>query len=401
MYAVTFQADFFRENRRRLATELDGGLVVLAGYDAMQQTNDQAGPFIQEANFWYLTGITWPKWHMVYDSARDKCWLVEPKRSVVEVTFDGAPDTAEMLKQSGADEIISEDEFSLHLAQCARSHATVYTFENDGDHSFVSNPAPRHLTERLKRIFGATINCDKNLRQLRAIKQPDEIRAIKRAIAITNEAYAAIIKNRGTYRYEYEIEAAMWQVFRSHNAQHAYEPIVASGKNATVLHYTNNAARLNRRELILMDFGARLDGYCADITRMVTLDEPTAYQNEVYELLLKAQRQMIQLIRPSADMREYRIECDKIMTSIIHELNLGDDSDALRRYFPHAVSHGLGIDVHDTLGGYPSFRPGMVLTVEPGIYIPEKHLGLRIEDNVLVTETGCKNLSSAIPVTLC
>lgn len=149
-----------------------------------------------------------------------------------------------------------------------------------------------------------------------------------------------------------------------------------------------------------MDFGARSGGYCADITRILAPHTPTDYQRTVYDALLQAQRQMINLIKPDYNLRSYQETCDSIMAETLGSLGLGNDDKALRRYFPHAVSHGLGIDVHDTLGGYATFRPGMILTVEPGIYIDEKKLGLRIEDNILVTEMGATNLSAAITTEL-
>lgn len=397
---MTFAADFFRNNRRRLAAELKGGLVVLAGYDAMQQTNDQAAPFVQEANFWYLTGVVWPKWKMMYDGTRDTCWLIEPKRSATEVLFEGEPDRAAILEASGTDEIISEDDISTRLIQAARSHTTVYTFKNDTRQSYVNNPAQRRLAEQLQRVFTATLECDKDMRRLRAIKQPEELRAIKRAVAVTSEAYAYIRDHRSDYQYEYEIEADLWRIFRAHNAQHAYAPIVASGNNATTLHYDTNAARLKKNQLVLMDFGARAQHYCADITRVLALDEPTDYQRTAYDALLRAQRQMIRLIKPGYSLHEYQLTCDAIMSEALETLGLGRDEATLRTYFPHAVSHGLGIDVHDTLGGYADFQPGMVLTVEPGIYIPAKKLGLRIEDNIAVTQHGTSNLSAAITTEL-
>lgn len=151
--SMSFGANFFHGNRQQLARDLKGGLVVMAGYDAMQQTNDQAGAFVQEANFWYLTGVTWPGWRMIYDGTRDKCLLVAPKRSAIEITFDGEPDYGALLERCGADEIIQEDDLSLQLTQLARAHSTVYSYGNSVEQNFVLNPAQRRLVNNSSVFF--------------------------------------------------------------------------------------------------------------------------------------------------------------------------------------------------------------------------------------------------------
>jgi Xaa-Pro aminopeptidase len=204
--------------------------------------------------------------------------------------------------------------------------------------------------------------------------------------------------------YEYEIEAAFTHAFRSNGATgHAYDPIVAGGKNACTLHYNDNNMALPKNGLVLMDIGARVGGYAADITRTYAIGTPTQRQKDVHAAVESAHHAIITLLRPGASVIEYHDSVDAIMKEALIGLGLMqsvDDTKAYRTYFPHAVSHGLGIDVHDGLGRPETFQPGMVLTVEPGIYIPSEGIGVRIEDDILITDTGHRNLSAALPTSL-
>jgi Xaa-Pro aminopeptidase len=207
-----------------------------------------------------------------------------------------------------------------------------------------------------------------------------------------------------TLRYEYEVEAEFSYYLRRHGAKgHAYDPIVASGQNACTLHYVDNTSRLKKRQLLLLDIGARSGGYAADITRTYALGEPTKRQVAVHEAVQDAQRQIISLLKPDLSIEEYHRDVDVIMKQALLSLGLMkdmEDDTAYRTYFPHAISHGLGIDVHDSLGGPRYLQPGMVLTVEPGIYIPDEGIGVRIEDDILITDTGHANLSARLSTDL-
>jgi Xaa-Pro aminopeptidase len=181
---------------------------------------------------------------------------------------------------------------------------------------------------------------------------------------------------------------------------HAYDPIVAYGANACTLHYTKNSDVLRGKNFLLMDVGASVDGYASDITRTYAYKEPTKRQAAVHQAVQEAQQQIIALLGPDVDVACYQTQVDEIMLEALRSLNLvgSDPHKSLRRYMPHAVSHGLGLDVHDSLGGPAAFAPSMVLTVEPGIYIPEESIGVRIEDDIVITDSGRKNLSQKLPI---
>jgi Xaa-Pro aminopeptidase len=373
----------------------------------MQRGNDMPFAFEQEANFWWLSGIEVADWWVIIDGTRGKCWLAAPKLSTSRETFDGslAPDQA--LKISGADEVVSHDEAASLLRTLAKKHSMVYTL---GDQpyaeyfEFTLNPAPKKMHEMLERTFNAVHDCRKELSKLRAIKQPEEITRMKKAINNTVDAFEQVKSQLAEMKYEYEVEAAFTHYFRSCGmAGHAYDPIVAAGKNACTLHYMQNNAKLKKRELLLLDIGARSGGYAADITRTYALGESTKRQKEIHAAVYAAQAEIIKLIQPGLSTEQYQRSVDEIMVKNLLTLGLmksRDDEKAYRKYFPHAISHGLGVDVHDSLGAPRLLQAGMVLTVEPGIYVAEEGIGVRIEDDILVTENGHTNLSGRLSTEL-
>lgn len=375
---------------------------MVAGYAAMQLSSDMEAPFVQEANFWWLTGIEKPGWKAIIDSSRRRTTLVRPHMDDIHAVFNGEMTDEEVLQISGADSVIAERDLETELRQLRRGHTVVHTVQDKNSYGFVANPAPHDLATTLTRIFVTVEDCGKQLAELRAIKQPHEIEAMKKAIALTCKSFKAIHSELTSYKYEYEIEADFTRLFRRANAVHAYEPIVARGDNACTLHYIANRDKLAPNKGILIDIGAKVDGYCADITRTYFV-KPTARQRAVHEAVERAHKRVIALIAPHLSVVEYHQQVDEIMKDALQELGLlkdRNDQETYRTYFPHAISHGLGIDPHDPLGRPQFLRPGMVLTVEPGIYIPHEQIGVRIEDDILVTEDGHLNLSASLPTSL-
>lgn len=397
--------DFFSANRRRVGRSLEGGILVLAAHDSLQSVSDMAQPFRQENNFLYLSGLNSPRWKMVYDSARDYCWLIRPHYSQVEILFDGALGDEAALSISGANQVIDQADFESLLRQQARSHSAVYGLEplNQSDHSFVLNPAPARLWTQLKRNFSSTIDARQKIAAARAVKQPIEIAFIEQAITITAKAFEQARNQARELKSEYELEAIFSSQFRAANSRHAYDPIVASGENALQLHYNVNSQKFGRRNLALCDVGAEFAGYAADVTRMISLRPVNQRQKLVYSALFEAQRAIIDEIETSMPVAQYHQMVDRHMHTALQRLGLMSskfDEATYRRYFPHAVSHGLGLDVHDSLAGTRTLDESMVLTVEPGIYISEEGIGMRIEDDILITKSGVRNLSAKISTSL-
>lgn len=397
-----FSSDFFAGNREKVYDALKGSVLVVPAYTQMQRNNDTALRFEQEANFWYLTGIDYPDWWLFMDSKRRRSWLVSPNIDDRHRVFDGSLSHDDAVRISGVTDIMDRSEADSWLRQTSRSHQLVYVVGNPAGHEhfgFTMNPAAREMHEKLLRVFATVRDFRPDLAKIRAIKQPAEIQAMQRAINLTISGFNRIKTNITKYKHEYEIEADFTHEFRFAGAEgHAYDPIVAFGFNACTLHYVRNQDKITKNHLLLLDVGAKVDGYSADITRTYAPGKITKRQQAVHDAVRTAQSEIIDLIRPGLSFGEYMTQVDKIMEREIVGLGLMShgDTDAYRKYFPHSIGHGLGIDVHDALGRPQIITPGMVMTVEPGIYIPEENIGVRIEDDILVTHNGHKNLSSAL-----
>jgi Xaa-Pro aminopeptidase len=313
----------------------------------------------------------------------------------------GGIEPEEAMKRCNAQEVIAASEFEPRLRQLARTHTVVNTLDMQ-DESFVVNPARKELIATLRRTFATVEMIDKDIISLRAIKTDEEIRRIRRACDLTVATFARIRDQFATYKYEYQLEADFTAGFRSHAATHAYAPIVAAGDRACTLHYDKNAESVHARDLVVIDIGARVDGYAADVTRTYAL-KPSKRQQAVHAAVQQAHDKIIALLAPGLLVAEYAHSVDEIMKDALISLGLlasKDDETTYRKYFPHAVSHGLGVDVHDSLGSPRYFEPGMVITVEPGIYIPEEGIGVRIEDDILITENGHDNLTRKLSTDL-
>lgn len=406
MAEASIDATFFSGNRQRLLDSLPGGaLVVLAGYGDMQRSYDMAASFEQEASFWYLSGIERAEWQMIIDGKTGKTTLVSPELESTQVTFDGELSPDQALVRSGADGVVSRAE-AERLLKATVKDRRVYTLLPDGflkKHAhFYLNPAPERLVRRLRR-YGAELNdCRRQILALRTLKQPVEVAAIEEAVAVTSAAFENTKHDieSGALGAEYAIEAQLSYDFRRQGARgHAYAPIVGGGQRACTLHYVENEQILASGELVLIDAGARgKSGYAADITRTYQVGSASRRQRQVHEAVRQAQQEIIEMIKPGLSFTEYQVRVDEVMLGAIRELGLAESR--YREYFPHAISHGLGIDVHDAIVAGDTLEPGMVLTVEPGIYIPEEAIGVRIEDDVLVTETARRNLSGSLKAKL-
>lgn len=398
------KSEFFAGNRTRLVEKLKGGVIVLSAYTAQQRRDDMSFKFEQESNFWYLTGVENADWRLIIDGTRHKSWLVAPSVDAVHQVFDGSLGWDDAKKISGVDEVIDMIAGERLLGDLAKRHSVVHTLGESPYakyYDFALNPAQRKLREELNRTFTSVRDCSKELVLLRAIKGPEEIVAIKKAVKLTCDVFSEVKSRIETFRSEYEIEAEYTYRFRRASADgHAYDPIVAAGINACTLHYVANSDKLRKGQMVLIDIGARVGGYAADITRTYVYGgSPSHRAQDVHMAVAEAQRDIIQQIGPGMLVEEYQRYVDKRMLQALMVLGLAhseNDIDSLRKYMPHSIGHGLGVDVHDQLGMPRVFQPGMVMTVEPGIYIPEEKIGVRIEDDILVTSSSRQNLSAKL-----
>ena len=391
-------ADFFSRNRHALRQRITHFPVVIAANGLLQRTADTTFPFAQDSTFWYFTGLAIPDLILVIDT--DETYLIAPGRSAVREAFDGAISVDEIEKRSGIVSVVDEKEGWKRLKHSLLANHVVSTLDAPqkyiAAHGFYSNPARQQLTERLLQLDPdlETWNIAKEVASLRAIKQPEEIACIEQAIRITKTAIEQITSapTFSEIHSEYELEALLGAEFRRHGASgHAYSPIVAAGMHATTLHYVSNDGAIDPRDYIVLDVGAEVEHYAADITRTVIQGKPSARQRAVHIAVQAVQNEALKLMKPGATMQHIEKRVEFLIGKELKALGLvtnARDADAVRQYYPHAVSHFLGLDVHD-VGNYAApLAPGMVLTCEPGIYIPEEGIGVRIEDDVLITETG-------------
>ncbi len=396
------QANFYSGNRAALKDALGGTIFVIAAHDEVHRRADAAFGFVQESNFYYLTGINEASWKLVVTPNEEL--LVSPGRSETQTLFEGSLTDDDARKVSGIEKVITPSEWDVLLGSLQEAHDAIATIGPDPHqkyNSFEPNSGPEKIRAILEGRFKNVTDIRSVLAKLRAIKQPAEIIAMRHAIKTTLDAFAGVKAELPELHNEAQVAARLTYDFLSDTfTGHAYDPIVAGGLNACTLHYVKNNAPLNVGELLLIDAGALNDEYAADITRTYAIGHVNDRHKQVHAAVEKAHYEIIALIKPGVSLKEYSDTVDVIMGTMVNELGLGNTPESYRKYFPHAISHGLGLDVHESLGGYKEFQPGMVLTVEPGIYIPEEAIGVRIEDDILVTEDGNENLSASLPTSL-
>jgi Xaa-Pro aminopeptidase len=249
------------------------------------------------------------------------------------------------------------------------------------------------------------------MKKLRMIKSAEEVDVIKKACGITEKAFRRVLQTTKPGMLEYEVEAEIIHEFIRNGANgHAYDPIIASGGNACILHYNDNNHPLEDGDVMLLDFGCEYGNYASDLTRSIPVNGRfTQRQKDVYNAVLRVMKFATGMLRPGTTLEAYSKEVGKMMTSELVGLKLLDpdmvakespnaDWPMYKMYFPHGTSHHLGLDVHDLMERYATFQPGMVFTCEPGIYIPQENLGIRLENDILVTDGNPIDLMASIPL---
>lgn len=400
-----FTPAFFSGNRERLRTLFTGTApIILTANGLLQRNSDVTYPFRQDSTFWYLTGITEPDVLLVMDKGKE--YLIIPERDERRVAFDGQVQNEHLTTVSGVETVLPATQGWKQLASRIKKVKHIATIAAPPSyidaHGMYTNPARQHLIRRIKSHNSEIelLDLRTHIARLRSIKQPAEIDTIQSAIDLTADALKKL-QRRGLDKYdtEYEVDAALTAHFRSNNATHAYQPIVAAGANACTLHYVQNSGHISPGNLLLIDVGAEVNHYAADITRTYAVGQPTRRMQQLYDTVLSVQEHAFGLLKPGLLMRDYEDQVQQYMGEKLRELGLikSIDDGTVRRYYPHATSHFLGLDVHDIADYDKPLEPGMVLTVEPGIYVPEESIGIRIEDNIVIEPEGIRVLSDKLP----
>lgn len=398
-----FRPEFFVNNRAKLRTLFSGTApIVITANGLLQRSADTEYPFRQDSNFWYLTGINEPDVILVIDKSRE--YLIVPERGQERSIFDGAIDKTRLSAVSGITTVFgSKDGWKRLGTRLKRAkHVATLTplpayLEERG---LYINPARARLIDRINSINKVElIDLRPQLASLRMLKTAEELIAIKRAVMVTTKAMQKVKKTLNKLSFEYEAEAILTREFRRQNLGHAYQPIVASGPSACTLHYINNSAAINPKDLLLIDVGAEVQNYAADLTRTYAINEPSKRQKAVHQAVCEVQDFAFSLLKPGVLIKAYEKQVEHFMGEKLRELGLIKTitRDSVRKFSPHAASHFLGLDVHDSANYKRPLEAGMALTVEPGIYIPKEGIGVRIEDNVLITQDGLVILSKSLP----
>lgn len=401
----SFSSDFFSANRATLRQYIQNEApIVITANGVVQRAGDSGFPFRQDSNFWYLTGLQLPDAVLVVTDTSE--FLILPERDPVLDYFEGAINADELKVVSGIERVLSNHEGWEQLIKFVKGHKIINTCLYKGydqRHAIYMNPSKPRLVSRLKKIAPQATMTDirPTLTTMRMVKQPVEIDAIQKSIDITIDAFKTVFANKWYTgcKHETEIDARLGFEFKRQGAQQAYPSIVAGGGRACTLHYDHNNQPLAKDELLLVDAGAEYGMYASDITRVYTPDKMTDRQKKVYEAVKEIQDYTINLLKPGADIKAIDKKVEKKIGQFlkVEKLISKQEPAQIRKYYPHAVSHHLGLDVHDVADYSRLLTEGNVITVEPGIYIPEWNVGVRIEDDILITAKGSKNLSANLP----
>jgi Xaa-Pro aminopeptidase len=376
----------YRERRAELRKSLDGVMVLFGA----QEPEDLHVGFFQESNFLYLSG--WREPDAVMMLTRDEEILFLPPRSPQRETFTGHKITADdpdARDKAGFGKVLARAAIESNFLRVMESSRRIYVVGSDAQAQKLRSLAVLHDTGDAAR----------EIARLRVIKSPAEIALITNATDATVAAHLAAWKKIKPGQWEYEVAASMTGTYFEHGCDRsAYSPIVGSGPNSVVLHYMTNHRRIDSGEVVLMDVGAECSDYATDVTRTVPANGKfTARQREIYDIVLAAQKAAIAAVKPGAHMHGDGASLQQIAYEYINTHGKDSHGAPLGKYFTHGLSHFVGLDVHDPGDTNQPLKAGMVITIEPGIYLPEENIGVRIEDTILVTENGAKVLSAGLP----
>lgn len=410
--------ELYQLNRKRFVREMKPNTVaIFNSNDMMPRSGDQFFPFRQNAGLLYFSGIDQEETMLVlYPDCKKEGFqeLLLIKRTNEHIAvWEGHKYTKEEARQtSGIEKVLFLDEAESILNELILLSDGIYLNINENDRyvsdvetrdhryaKYLRDRYPAHSLHRSQPI----------LKKLQMVKSQFEVDATQRAIDVTGNAFRRVMNFVHPGVYEYEIEAEIIHEFiRSGMTGHAYNPIIATGKNACVLHYVENNKQCQDGEVILMDFGCEYANYNADLTRSIPVNGVfTQRQRAVYNAVLRVMNEAKAMLVPGNTLEEYSKEVGKVMEGELIGLGLISRSDvekqdkekpAYKKYFMHGTSHHLGLDVHDICLRYEPFRAGMLFTCEPGIYIPEEGLGIRLENNLVITDHGAVDLFENIPI---
>jgi Xaa-Pro aminopeptidase len=418
MRYAPLSAATYREHRARFRQHLEkGGLAIFQSNDIMPTSADGHMPFKQASDLFYLSGIDQEETILLLfpDAVdpKDREILFVRETSELLAIWEGAKfSQKEATELSGIATVLWTTSYEATIKRLVPQCEHLYL--NSNEHLRQGNEVETREERKNKETraqfpLHSLKRSAPIMHRIRSRKTKEEVEQIQRAIAITGKAFERVCGFVKPGVKEYEIEAEISHEFlRNGSRGHAYTPIIASGYNACVLHYITNDQVCNDGDVILMDFGSEYGGYASDLTRCIPVNGRfTDRQRAVYNAVLRVKNEATQLLRPGTLLADYHMEVGKIMEGELIGLGLLDKHEVAKqdperplykKYFMHGTSHFLGLDVHDVGLWSEMIQPDMVFTVEPGIYIREEKLGIRLENNILVTRDNPIDLFADIPV---
>jgi len=405
----------YAARRAKLAATVDAP-IILTGLNGREEES-QSYIFAQEENFYYLTGHNEEEAGLIllppadskakkddFQGPREILFL--PAKNPGKEKWNGvrmSPSDPGIQAHTGFADVRSFSEMRATIEKLAKFYPAFYTilpYEKE----LGGYPHEKETVDWLKLAVPQTNLKDirANITDLRLIKSPTEIAFLRQAIDLSLDAHFAALKMMRPGLWEYQVAAKMVEVHAMGGAEaEAYAPIVGAGPNSTALHYDKLGRKIQDGDIVVMDVGAQYSGYAADITRTVPANGKfTPRQREIYEIVLGAQNAALAALKPGTDMcRKGKQSLYKISYDYINSHGKDQNGKSLGQYFIHGLGHNIGLNVHDPGDSCKPLVPGQVVTMEPGIYIPDENLGVRIEDDVLITETGYELLSSKLPRT--
>lgn len=389
--------ELLKENKK-------GSITVLFSGDLVKRSADSTYPFVVNRNFYYLTNCDEDSLIYVYintENVSKEILFIKDYNPLEEKWVGKSLTKDEAIHKSGIFIVQPLSQFeSIFTRTLARNDVDTIYVDSERDSFKQRLNEAEKFTKKLSDSYPhlKVININQKINLMRTVKSDEEIEEMKNAIEVTRKGIEFILKNIKPGRYEYQSAADFEYQCALNNAKLAFDTIVASGKDATILHYVTNQKPLVENDLVLFDLGASVNHYCADISRTFPVSGKfTDRQKTFYSIVLKAQEEVIKAIKPGVTL----IQLNEIVRSVYKDecvkANIIESEDQVDQVYYHSVSHSLGLDTHDVgLVEGAMLKPGMVVTVEPGLYSEKESIGIRIEDDILVTEDGSINLSSSI-----
>ena len=396
--------DVYIRNRSRFMEMIeDNSIAILFAGKSAKKTGDELYEFTPNRNFYYLTGIQEQEHIVVLSKFKD---VISEKLFLKDLDLVAEMWNGKTLRDnegreiSGIEDVVYMNDFNSYIHTLINGAESINLYldldrEAINEIDSIANIFGREIRNKYPQVI--VKNLSNKIVPLRIIKSEEEIEEMKRAIEITIDGVRALMKNSKAGMKEYELEAYFDFQCKTKGAKdYAFRTIAAAGKNATILHYAENNSELKDGDLILFDLGAQWNLYNADITRTFPVNGKfNNRQKEVYEAVLRVNKAVIEKIKPGVNYKELNAWATDLIADECIKLGIIKEKEEVRKYYWHSIGHSLGLDTHDVelQGRNFTFAEGMVFTVEPGIYIGEEGIGIRIEDDILVTKDGCEVLT--------